>query len=381
MNLANNKPTIPKKIILIFSGVVFCLILLELGLRLGGIIFASLQEHSNRISLFKKGSYRIMCLGESTTARQYPPFLEESLNQRNIGIKFSVIDKGINGINTIGILSYLEENLDTYKPDMVVTMMGNNDRQITYYKDIPEANSGVFRHCSAYRFIRLICMHIVHKLKGEDIYGLEKAGSKRNATLKERPTVAEKNSFSNEESLKQAIALNPRNDWAYIGLGWLYRQQGKFSEAEESFKQAIALNPKDDWRKDWGYRALGSLYSQMNKTGLAEEYSKKGTYAYSRLTIDNYHRLKAILDKRGIRLVCAQYPTRSVEPLKRIFAGERGVIFVDNERVFKEAVTQANYREYFRDMFAGDFGHCTRKGNELLAENIANVILKEAFRK
>jgi hypothetical protein len=30
-------------------------------------------------------------------------------------------------------------------------------------------------------------------------------------------------------------------------------------------------------------------------------------------------------------------------------------------------------------MFAGDFGHCTDKGNRLLAENIATVILKEVF--
>jgi hypothetical protein len=119
----------------------------------------------------------------------------------------------------------------------------------------------------------------------------------------------------------------------------------------------------------------------MNKTELAEEYSKKVSYAYSSLTIDNYRKLKAILDKRGIRLVCAQYPMRSVEPLKRIFEGERGVIFVDNDHLFKEAVTQGGYREYFLDMFAGDFGHCTLQGNKLLAGNIANAILKEVFGK
>jgi len=32
-------------------------------------------------------------------------------------------------------------------------------------------------------------------------------------------------------------------------------------------------------------------------------------------------------------------------------------------------------------MFGGDFGHCTHKGNRLLAENIANVIFKEVFSK
>jgi hypothetical protein len=36
---------------------------------------------------------------------------------------------------------------------------------------------------------------------------------------------------------------------------------------------------------------------------------------------------------------------------------------------------------YFVDMSGGDFGHCAPKGNRLLAENIANVILKEVFHK
>ena len=72
---------------------------------------------------------------------------------------------------------------------------------------------------------------------------------------------------------------------------------------------------------------------------------------------------------------------RNVGPLKRIFEKDNDVIFVDNERIFKEALRQGSYKEYFKDMFAGDFGHCTRKGNELLAQNIANVILKEVLNK
>ena len=72
---------------------------------------------------------------------------------------------------------------------------------------------------------------------------------------------------------------------------------------------------------------------------------------------------------------------RSIESLKKIFEGQTGVIFVDNERIFKDAVKREGYKEYFKDMFGGDFGHCTPKGNRLLAENIADVILKEVFSK
>ncbi|MBU1998045.1 MAG: hypothetical protein ABIG46_08200 [Candidatus Omnitrophota bacterium] len=81
-----------QKIILIILGVFLALILIETGLRLRGFIILSLQERRNRFSLMQRGAYRIMCLGESTTIGQYPRFLENMLNQRNIGIKFSVID-------------------------------------------------------------------------------------------------------------------------------------------------------------------------------------------------------------------------------------------------------------------------------------------------
>jgi hypothetical protein len=40
------------------------------------------------------------------------------------------------------------------------------------------------------------------------------------------------------------------------------------------------------------------------------------------------------------------------------------------------AALEESYQGYFRDMFGGDFGHCTPKGNRLLAKNIAQEILK-----
>ena len=66
-------------------------------------------------------------------------------------------------------------------------------------------------------------------------------------------------------------------------------------------------------------------------------------------------------------------------PLKKMFKDSNGIIFVDNEKIFKEALKNASFKEYFMDMFAGDFGHCTPKGNKLLAKNVANAILKERF--
>jgi len=93
----------------------------------------------------------------------------------------------------------------------------------------------------------------------------------------------------------------------------------------------------------------------------------------------NYRKMKSILDSRGIKLCCMQYPRRNITNLTLMFDAPEDVIFVDNEWVFKEALKKGRFEDYFIDSFAGDFGHCTPRGNRLIAENIANVILRELF--
>ena len=79
-NLAELKITLRTKITLIVFGISLFVILLEVGLGIGGFILLSLQEYRNLQSMKHKDTYRIMCLGESTTQGQYPRLLEEILN-------------------------------------------------------------------------------------------------------------------------------------------------------------------------------------------------------------------------------------------------------------------------------------------------------------
>jgi tetratricopeptide (TPR) repeat protein len=521
-----SKLPFPQKLILVICGIFLSIVLLEIGLRLGGFIFLSLQEYRNRTAIYKKGTYRIMCLGESTTAggrESYPSQLEEILNQRNLGINFSVINKGAVAVNSIAIISQIEENLKQYRPDMVTAMMGDNDRYIKYYESIPEANTFLFNRFRTYRLARLLWMHILNKIKKKGIYALQ--GNKTASRLQPNYSLIglkacygqQANDSQSQESIKKdnelditannkylplgvyymnqqdyikaerafkkAIELNPKNYEVYIELGLCYKDQGKHGQAEEALKKAIELNPASDkacrelvWfytyrgeylqaeeiakkaialnpkndkvymelgfcyrtqkkylqaaevfkkaielkpRNDVAYFELGGCYKISGKLSQAAEAFRKvielnpendraymallvlseetGDHKYTQrysaemnrlkskqynpITAHSYQRLKEISDKRGIKLVCIQYPVRSIEPLKRIFQGQDGVIFVDNEKVFKDALKKASYREYFTDMFGGEFGHCTYKGNRLLAENIANVILKEVFDK
>jgi len=574
-----------QKIALVCFSLCLTVMLIEVGLRLAGFFILSWQEHKNKLSLKQNGVFRILCLGESTTQDQYPRFLEEILNQRNVGIRFSVIDKGLAGTTTFCIMDRLESCLNTYRPNMVVAMMGINDSGLYMPHEHPLSSPKVtlfMRSLKTYKLARLLWLHLTTKVnlpqrslsrhgRGEETVsrGVEKKplfsvdGSfKRciecNPTnpicyaqlgavykaqghlseteeflttcIKHTPRTPayyvalgwvyemqakhveaeatftrciqinpgesrcyaglggtygkQRRFFEAEKMLKTAVELDPENSVYYIKLGWAYRKQDKFSQAEEVLKKGIALNPHDPL----GYSELGAVYGKQGALSQAEEVLKKGialnsgdpgcyielgevyaaqckfsqaeeafirslaldphdTGCYMRLgwlykaqgkysqtevllkkgveinpsdealygmlavfyeergnttlagsyyrkanklrertrnpeTLRNYHKLKEILDAHKIKLVCAQYPMRSIASLKKIFEGSfQGIFFVDNERIFKEAVQKEGYKAYFYDIFGGDFGHCTEKGNRLLAENIANTILKEVFGK
>ncbi|MDD5080210.1 MAG: tetratricopeptide repeat protein [Candidatus Omnitrophica bacterium] len=533
----------------VIFGLFLSFILVEAGLRLAGYASLSLQERRNRVSARQKWTYRILCVGESTTfvggVCSYPAQLRWILNQRGIGVKFSVINKGVPGINTSGILGDLEFNIEKYAPDMVISMMGINDRGAHMLYE-PGSGSrvrdflGSFRAC---KLIRLLWLRIIPARSGDPLIdrslpeqgyveGQDAPYSKELSKLEQAIQLLPRSEwpyveigslyrvqgkiFEAEALLNTAVELNPENYWAYaelgwiyrdngrasaaeamfnkakelnpkndwpylgvewflrsrgrsseaeavfkkainddpgnfrpyVGLGWLYRVQGRFTDAESAFKKAIEIdpgnnspylglgwlyrerewysaaaalfkkaaevNPGDDcpylelgWiykrlgiyaeaeaafkkvielnpQSYWPYRILKVFYMEAGNAALAREYDKKGDELrpgyYPQVVIENYRKLKAILAKKGIVYVCAQYPLRSVDPLKKIFRGEEeGIIFVDNQAVFQEALREKGYDKYFTDMFGGDFGHCTPEGNRLLAENIASVILEKVF--
>jgi len=557
------KISIKQKITLILFGMFLSAVLLEVGLRIGGFVFLSFQEYKNGISIKQKGTYRILCLGDSTTANggvdSYPSQLEHILNQRDIGIKFSVINRGVPGMYSGGIVAELENNLNKYNPDIVITLMGINDlgNVVPYRGIFAEKIVQFLKSFRTYKLVNLLWSRSINKTGKTEIYKSEE--EKQNITVGEND-ITQLHAFKKREKMlkktieadsrngqayielgwcygsqrrydkaaemfKKAIEVDPENGYGYIELGWCYADMGEYDKAKEIFKKAIKADPENAWvyiefggwwfipegkhhesvemlknaieadpedayssiglgwyyigkenldkatemfkkaievgseyawsyielgfwfkiqkkydkatemfkkaievdpgnawsyielgwcyksqdqndkaiemfrkaaemfkkaieinpRKDALYGGLAICYKEQGESWLASKYFRKAKRLrlenYNPITRHNYQRLKEIVTQRRITLVCVQYPLRSVEPLKRMFKTEEGIIFVDNERVFKKALRQGSYSEYFVDTFFGDSGHCTTKGNKLLAENIADVILKERFNK
>jgi tetratricopeptide (TPR) repeat protein len=482
-----------RKIFLIMLGAILSLALLEAAMRAAGWAYILIQEHVNLKALQNKGTYKIMCVGESTTQWQYPKYLEEELNNRKLGIKFSVIDKGRAGCNTNFIVLNMDSDLDKYAPDMVISMMGINDGRVdVVFEEAGEKS--FYKTLKVYKLARLIRSHMIstiEKVKNTKLPNI-KAAEKDNkaavlneiheleAKLREGRLNDEKSSVKlgddylnagnaekAEEAYKKAIEINPKCSEAYAALGTFYTYVKKSPKAEEMFKLAIKTNPGNEagymglgkyygfdnsqkaelmYRKaiernpanGWSYEGLGDILGARGNKKEAEEMYKKAfennnnsemmyyklfnlycnnsqingleevlnrsfsidgkKTGYIRLvakhfdknymdnesylsygTIYNYRKLRQLLEKRGVKYVCMQYPVREVNSLKKIFKGDNGIVYVDNENIFKDAVKKEGSNEYFIDMFAEDFGHCSAKGNKLIAKNIADVLSREVF--
>ncbi len=471
-------------------------VILESVLYLYGVIFLSVQERRNLISIKQQGAYRILCLGESTTAyggnESYPSQLETILNSYDLGIKFSVINKGVPGTSTKFISEQIEGYLDKYRPDMVITMMGINDQDQEYNQSLVKLKTPNRTFIDNFKIVKAV------RILAKRIYSLfEKRGDIADSTtvnlnqadslsLRDPPnnpnafsaqfvktraggvsTDSKENSllidkyvklrdsylsrgkykeleavyrklikidpqnyyfhvnlgwdlvilgkfdqavlteedaikirpdedtaynalgfiYLNQKKYAQAermflkvIEINPKNNKAYVDLGQCYLHQNKYSQAAEIYARGIAENPKND-------RACGGLAMTYNSLGNlleASRYFKEANEArekfYLSTTVTNYRKVAITLRKNAVKYICMQYPMRSIMPLKNILAEYPEVVFVDNEEIFKDSVKKGGYTNYFADLFAGDFGHCTSKGNRLLAENLATVISREVWK-
>lgn len=448
-------------------------LMLESALRLAGFIYLSWQDYQNSRALQKedKGEYRILCIGESTTAfggrDSYPAQLEKILNQKLEGRHFSVINKGLPGMDTTVIISELKRNIARYRPRMIIAMMGINDVH-------PQGKGLFFRMKSwiktfrVYKLFRMFWERLRSKEVLRDMYlergeyhlerqhyyeaqelfekavelfplqasgylglakcyveqgmypqmqkmldmaqGLSgadpydyissgwvyydakdflKAESCFKKAIESAPSdyglYVEIGQFYQayrifdkaEENFKKAVGLMKGNDDSgpYSALGWHYLERGMFKQAEELFSKALAIGPKED-----SYMDFGVLRQAQGRYEEAEDFFKKGAVAFNVMK-RNYNVLEDIVAVKDIKLVCVQYPMRKIEDLKQMFDSARGIVFVDNEKVFKDALKEGRYEDYFSDRFAGDFGHCTAKGNRLLAENIAEALIKDVLNK
>jgi len=493
-----------QKFVLILLGIVLSFVCLEIILRAGGALFFLLQDQRNRAS-FSPDEFRVVCIGESTTVlggeNSFPAQLEGMLNDNPSGVKVKVINKGLVGKTSTEILRVLPEILDQYRPDLVVAMIGINDREqqrhgLAWFLGL----ESFLEHFRVYQFFEVLGMHIRARIKGDADDRETQAMLHQPADREDRYLQAVKMFASGEQVLKklndrmlipeipeekaakisklikkvrnrqswilvemarqanmdgrmeqavkhlyQAVVYDQENYGAYTELGRTYQENKEYEKAIEVFQKAADLSPKsvlalmglaecydalgekdqaalfyervlntrtsdtslldasiadwfsehgDDEKADWAFREAirenpfdyflyykaAAFYKRIGNDKMSRLLLQQGDTVryqaedYLPVTIHNYNEIIDLLAMRRIRVVCMQYPLRSIESLKKIFWTDYPILFVENKKNFEEALRTHAYTELFSDAFAGDFGHCRRKGNELIARNLAEVI-------
>ncbi|RPH35130.1 hypothetical protein EHM92_06760, partial [bacterium] len=114
--------------------------------------------------------FRILCLGESTTAGfpfqsqvPFPPQLREILAHAYPQKRIEVLNAGVSAISSYVVLDMLPELLETTRPDLVVTYLGHNE-----FYGVYGSGSTLFpgqKRMLVTTMLRLQHLHLVQALK------------------------------------------------------------------------------------------------------------------------------------------------------------------------------------------------------------------------
>ncbi len=422
--------------------IVVFLCCLEMMLRLGGFAAQFTMDRQNHAGRGSAQEYRIMCVGESITYEggdtSYPHQLENILQDQDNTRHYKVINKGIPGGDSPTIVSHINAWLDEYHPQMVVIMMGINDRAALVAADPNAWSSRFLNFCLDLRVVKLIKglgRHIAHDVQ-----------AKFTPAVPVKKAVAGSGGEINPEQLAHlpkeyaqlymtAISYEAKKQYEKAGMLYMYlttwpveaeyaetiehklgdafRHQAKYPEFAGVVRHVLQQNPADGWVAQWVptmchartgddllegvifqmlkenpqtpnfYDLLGACYAargQMEQADLILAGGKRlRVNKINPVTRENYRHLVRILDEHQVKMVFVQYPLREMNALTSILADvpeAHDGIFVDNQPVFEAALKMGKYDDYFKDRFAGDFGHGTTLGNYIMAQNIAHGILE-----
>lgn len=447
-----------KKILFIILFVFLVLAIAEGALRLGGWAYLVYQDQQNRGKIKRSGDFRILCIGESTTAvggnDSYPNQLERALRSTHHGKNFVVINKGIPGVSSGMIVDTLESWIKQYDPDIVIAMLGVNDLMAFEPVERPGLSSAWKREWQKLRLVKLAgwirdAYQNRTRLKEDEATLAPRISAElennKNEELKEPEH--ERNSPQFKDKLEDASvvyrslygaswALEQKQDWPsaeslvrkLISLNYdpqvnveLYRRLAYILERQEKFEAFAGMLrdiPYYSWGIDWIapvcqnprgvnivegeitflidkepkntklYDYLSACYAQAGeheKANRVREESRRIKEDFvNPVTKKSYTKLLNILyDHKGIVAVLMQYPLRHIDNIKAMISDvekKPPVYFVDNRKNFEDVLREAAYEDIFYDRFAGDFGHCTARGNKILAENAASVISEKLLR-
>lgn len=141
MKLRKRSKRLSGRLAAVCLGLLLTFLLIEGGLRVGGVWVRRSLKRRERHALRDQGpnSRRICCLGDSFTygigappEGSYPSWLETLLNERGDGKAYEVLNLGVPAQNTAMICGALDEQISRFRPDLILLLAGcNNSWNVT----------------------------------------------------------------------------------------------------------------------------------------------------------------------------------------------------------------------------------------------------------
>ena len=257
------KTSLPQKILLL----VFALIAIEILLQLVGAGYEFFYKVDN-VPIIKNSNTRvILCLGESTTAwgmaNSYPSLLQQGLDAKFGTGQFLVVNEGVAATDSSKILISLDEKIQKFKPDIIITMIGINDFWSLKQTDFFDSKVKI------YKFIKLLLINLkLWYSESQRKPALEEQPATRSSlTAAGRNLLDQKDFVQAEFYFRKAIELAPTTE-NYFGLANAELELGKTAEAENNFyKFATQLNTAA------AFTEVGNLF--YFRFGVADDYGQK----------------------------------------------------------------------------------------------------------
>lgn len=419
-------------------GVSVALIFLEILLGILGFWYVKNRDPISHSTNEDRSLYRIVALGESTTAPlngpAWPELLEQELNKRAGERRFRVYNFGVAGSNSSGIVNRLYEEVMPLGPDMVITMMGINDIKYlalpTVEHTVIDANLHKLKDLRITKLLAVLSQmiirrqyrHLIEKAihcTGDEgigdydwtreylpryqsiidtIYPYNYSGQffdgpsdkKAEEVLLE---FLDRYSFSYQAYEVLVDHYATRSLWERVSY-WTKKARG----LEPFIRLCIRTNPTIAVQaKEAMLRHLTDIEILMESMHVVSKKimtqrvnQEKAFYQQIRVALEvdsrsanvntsrSYETLARYLGEHSIAHIAIQYPLLPVDELRSMLRDVSGVTYVSNEENFQTALQTHTYSDLFIDNFAGVFGHTTPLGSQLIASAAADAVLQIA---
>ena len=464
---------------------VFFVITVEIIMRLIGWVLMRPQHEANKIFPPDAHAFRILTLGESTTAdhfvdgkdNSWPRQLEKKMNEKYGDESVRVFNGGIGAVTTDRLVANLEGQVEKFNPHLVIMMVGiNDDYYLESKSDFNSKRKSFFYSIKVVKLYKWIKDNIKYrqlKVKTKPHYIVDDNLSSHewdefNNFIETFKHNVETDNIGLAISKAEGILKKYQNNIKMVvvvmrGIDNFYRNNvppwsarkdddpikrrkmaiekfiveqsdqilSKTNNLAEivSFKAFVYINQRNPACMDTVLQLLEfdsltppakyTLFSglkwcprvHVNEMEIAKKvnsFQKQHNVIFSLegrpivSTQKNIKKMYRYLQERNIDVIFMQYPLANIDVLQYILSTEEitadvdeyknainmrwkpppfqvdeKLKFLENRENFESALKKYDFDEIFIDRFATLFGHTSKIGHELIADNVVEYLEKK----